>query len=226
VIINDKIVFSANGLNKMGYFVVQNFKDIQNIKIRKQAIPMFISVLDKMSQDTVIIGELDNDIFVSTDNLSIYFSCLKSTVEAPKIDLDYVKINGPFVEVNRVNLTKKITRLFATTSSALRTGLDLTLSGAGDTAYLDIASLSNLKAKERVNCKRVDDASTEDVSHIIDYNMFSSALDSFIGENLRLYLNEPHLKISEIVKEGDETGDKMKYVTIGIGSYSKVKMKR
>lgn len=224
VIINDKIVFAANGLNKMGYFVVQNFKDIQNIKIRKQAVPMFIAVLDKIPQDTVVLGETDNDVMIGADDLNIYFSCLKSTIEAPKIDLNYIKINGPFVEVNRVDLDKKITRLFATTNSAIVSGLNLTLSGAGDTAYLDIASLSNLKAKERVSCKRVDDASTEDIGHIIDYKLFTAALDSFIGDNLRLHLSDLHLKMSEIVKE-DKDGETMKYITVGIGSYSKVKSK-
>ena len=223
VIINNGIVFAANGINKMGYFVVSDFKGIKNIKIRKQAVPMFISVLEKIPNSEVMLGESDNDIVLcSTSNLSTYFSCLKSTVEAPKIDTKYLKIEGPFVSIDRKDFVKKISRLITTKTSMLKAGIDVTLSGAGDTAYLDVALLSNLKAKERIPCKRVNDTSMDDVKHIMDYQLFTTEISSFVGDTLSLYINtpEPHFKILEVIKE-----EKFKYLTVGVGSYSKMKAK-
>jgi hypothetical protein len=160
---------------------------------------------------------------VITDSVSsFYFSCLKSTVESPKIDLNYLKMDGAFTQIDRKDFVKKINRLVTTKSSMIKSGIDITLSGAGDAAYLDVALLSNLKAKERINCKRVNDTSNGDVKHIIDYQLFTMEISSFVGDTLSLYINTaaPHFKILEVIKE-----EKFKYLTVGIGSYSKMKVK-
>ena len=222
IVINNGIVFAANGLNKMGYFVVADFKGIQNLKIRKQAVPMFIAVLEKIPNPEVTIGESDNDVVLSTANQNTYFSCLKSTVDPPKIDLNYLKMEGAFTQIDRKDFIKKINRLITTKANMLKSGIDLTLSGAGDTAYLDIALLSNLKSRERISCKRINDTSTDDVKHIIDYQLFFTEISSFVGDTLSLYINQPvpHFKIVEVIKE-----EKYKYLTVGVGSYSKMRAK-
>lgn len=233
IIINKGVVFAANGLNKMGYFVVTDFKDVENIKIRKPAVPLFISVLDNITDETIVLGESDNDIVIKTESSSTFFSCLKSTVEAPKMDLNYLKREGAYVEVTRTELVKKLNRLGSTRATMIGAGIELTLSGAGDTAYVDVALLSNLKAKERVSCKRVNDTSSEDVKHILDYKLFMTSISSFIGESIILYISTPlpYFKIVEAIKEepkdckGPEDPKIIKYLTVGIGSYSKIRSK-
>jgi DNA polymerase III sliding clamp (beta) subunit (PCNA family) len=224
IIINNSVAFAANGLNKMGYFVSPDFKGINNIKIRKQAVPLFISVLEKMSEEIIVFGESDNDVVIRTKDINMYFSCLKSTVEAPKIDLNYLKKDGAYVEINRIELTKKLTRLGSTKASMVGSGIELTLSGAGDTSFIDIALLSNLKAKERMNCKRINDSSIDDIKHILDYKLFLTEISSFVGENLNLYINAPtaYFKVIEAIKEEKSN---IKYMTVGIGAYSKIRSK-
>ena len=221
IVINNGVSFSANGLNKMGFLVTADFKGIDNLKIRKQAIPLFIFVLNKLQNKTIILGELDNDIVLKTESTNVYFSCLKSTVEASKINLDYLKKDGPYTEINRTELVKKLNRLTATRDTATTSGIELTLSGAGDNAYLDMALLANLKAKERIQCKRVNDSSTSDVTHILDYKLFLMEVSSFIQENIHLYINENNsfFRIHEVIKD-DELG--LKYITVGVGSYSRI----
>jgi hypothetical protein len=224
VIINNGVIFSANGLNKMGYFVAPNFRGINNIKIRKNATPLFISVLEKIPEDTLILGESDNDVVIRTDNLSTYFSCLKSAVEAPKMDLSYLKKDGPFTEINRIELVKKLNRLGSTRATMIGAGIEIVLSGAGDNSFLDIALLSNLKAKERINCKRVNDDSTEEIKHILDYKLFITEISSFITDSINIYINTSgsFFKVIESVKE--EKKD-IKYMTVGVGAYSKIRQK-
>lgn len=233
IIINKGVVFAANGLNKMGYFVAQDFKDVENIKIRKPAVPLFISVLDNIPDEKIILGGSDNDVVIKTESSGTFFSCLKSTVEAPKMDLNYLKREGAYVEIKRTELVKKLNRLGSTRTTMIGAGIEITLSGAGDAAYVDVALLSNLKAKERVTCNRVNDTSTEDVKHILDYKLFMTSISSFIGESIILYINTPtpYFKIVEAVKEepkecsGPEDPKIIKYLTVGIGSYSKIRSK-
>ncbi len=221
IVINNGVSFSANGLNKMGFLVTADFKGINNLKIRKQAIPIFIFILNKLQDKTVILGEMDNDIIIKTESSNVYFSCLKSTVEASKINLDHLKKDGPYVEINRIELIKKLNRLTATRDTATTSGIEVTLSGAGDSSYLDMALLANLKAKERIQCKRVNDTSTSDVTHILDYKLFLMEVSSFIQENINLYINENNsfFKVHEVIKD-DDLG--LKYITVGVGSYSRI----
>jgi len=220
VIINDGIAFAANGRNKMGYFVTQDFKGITNLKIRKNAVPLFITVLEKISDKMITLGESDNDIVIRTDNNAVYFSCLRSTVESPKIDLEYLKRDGPYTEIPRIELTKKLSRIGSTRASMIGAGIETVLSGAGDTAFLDIALLSNLKSKERLACKRVNDTSTDNMDHFLDYKLFSTEVSSFNSSSLRLYINEQkaYFKIVEVIKEEEKD---IKYLIVGVGAYSK-----
>ena len=221
IVINNGVSFSANGLNKMGFLIAGDFKGISNLKIRKQAVPLFIFVLNKIKDKTVIVGELENDIVIKTEDTGVYFSCLKSTIEAPKINLDYLKKEGPYTDINKSELIKKLNRLAVAKTAATGLGIEITLSGAGDTSYLDMALLSNLKAKERIQCKRVNDPSTADVTHILDYKLFLTEISSFLQDNINLYINESSafFRVHEVIKD-EEAG--LKYITVGVGSYSRI----
>jgi DNA polymerase III sliding clamp (beta) subunit (PCNA family) len=221
IIINKGVVFSSNGLNKMGFIVAADFKSVENLKIRKQAVPQFMFVLNKIQDKTVTIGELDNDIVIKTPNGETFFSCLKSTVEAPKINLDYLKKEGPYITINKTELLQKLTRLTVAKTATSNYGVEVTLSGAGDSAYLELALLSNLKAKEKILCTRVNDPSTNDITHILDCKLFLTEISSFVGEDVSLYINEPNafFRLYGIVKD-EEKG--LKYISVGVGSYSRI----
>jgi DNA polymerase III sliding clamp (beta) subunit (PCNA family) len=221
IIVNNGVIFASNGLNKMGFLIATDFKGINNIKIRKQAVPLFMFVVKSIKGNSIILGEQDNDVVIKTEDSQVYFSCLKSTVEAPKINLDYLKKDGPYTEINRTDLIKKLNRLTVSKLSTNSAGIEMTLSGAGDTASLELALLSNLKAKEKIGCKRVDDTSTQDVSHIVDYKLFLTEISSFLEENIHLYINASNasFKIHEVTKD-EEKG--LKYITVGVGSYSRI----
>lgn len=221
VIINKGVMFSSNGLNKMGFFVASEMKSISNFKIRKVVIPTLIYMLGKIDSDQIIIGEQDNNIIVRTPDKTIYFGFLKSAVESPKISLDMLKKEGPYTLVNRIELNKKLKRLYSTKTSIAGSGIELTLSGAGSNAKIDLALLANLKARESLDCERIDDDSPGDQQHIMDCNLFENAVSSFVGDTLNLYINTaaPFFRIYEVVKNEEKD---YKYITVGVGSYSRI----
>lgn len=221
VIFNKGVVFGSNGLNKMGFFVSSDFKEIENFKIRKIAVPLISSILNKIESKTVLIGEHDNSVVVKTRDSQIFFSCLKSSVESPKISLDMLKKGDPYTVIERVALNKKIKRLLAAKTALVGSGIELTLDGAGDNATLQLALLANLKAQETVQCSRVDDPTTEDITHIVDCKLFQSIIDSFEDKNISLYINTqlPYFKIHEVFKNEENDTKCMK---VGVGSYSRI----
>ncbi len=133
--------------------------------------------------------------------------------------MDMLKKGGPYTQIPRVELSKKLKRLFAAKMSIVGSGIDMSLSGAGEDASLTLSLLANLKAKETISCARVDDDSPDDVEHIVDCKLFQTAVDSFEGDNLTLYVNTnaPFFRIYEVIKEDDS-----KFITVGVGSYSRV----
>lgn len=221
VIINKGVVFSSNGLNKMGFFVASEMKPISNLKIRKVVVPTLIYMLGKIDSEQVIVGEQENNVVVHTPDKSVYFGFLKSSVESPKISLDMLKKEGPYTVVNRVELSKKLKRLYSTKTSISGSGIELNLSGAGADAQIDLALLANLKARETVACERVDDESPDEQQHILDCKLFENAVNSFVGDTLNLYINvdSPFFRIYEVVKNEEKD---YKYITVGVGSYSRI----
>lgn len=221
VIINKGVVFSSNGLNKMGFFVTSELKSVSNLKIRKVVVPTLVYILGKVDCEQIVIGEQDNNIVVHTPDKSVYFGFLKSSVESPKISLDMLKKEGAYTIVNRVELSKKLKRLYSTKTSISGSGIELKLSGAGSDAKIDLALLANLKARESLTCERVNDESPDENQHIVDCKLFESVVSSFVGETLNLYINTtaPFFRVYEVVK--DEEKD-YKYITVGVGSYSRI----
>lgn len=219
VILNKGVAFGSNGLNKMGFFVGAELKPIENMKIRKVAVPLFISVLKKVDTKHVLLGEQGNSLVIQTPDKTLYFGCLKSSVESPKISMDMLKKGGPYTEVPRVELSKKLKRLFSTKNTIAGSGIEMTLNGAGTDASITLALLANLKGKESLACSRMDDTSPDDVKHIVDCKLFQNAVDSFTGDNLNLYINtdSPFFRIYEVIEEEGQ-----KFITVGVGSYSRV----
>jgi hypothetical protein len=203
----------------MGFFVASELKPIENIKIRKVAVPILIAILKGIDTKHVLIGEQGNNFVVQTPDKSLYFGCLKSSIESPKISLDMLKKGGAYTRVPRVELSKKLKRLFSTKTSVAGSGINITLSGAGENASMTLALLSNLKATETLGCTRVDDDSPDDIKHIVDCKLFQNAVDSFEEDDLMLYnnTNAPFFRIYEVIKEDDT-----KFITVGVGSYSRV----
>jgi hypothetical protein len=70
-----------------------------------------------------------------------------------------------------------------------------------------------------MDCVRVNDSESLKISHVLDFKLFKTILDSFEDKDIRLYINDSG-KFFKVTCTG-EIGDS-KYMAAGIGSYSKV----
>lgn len=224
VIINKGVSFGANGANRMGFFVATELKDLENLKIRKNIISEVKSILSSVTDEKIIIAETDNKTIIISDETKVYFSFLKSTIPTPKMQLDFLKRSGPYTKTKHSDLIKSIQRLLSTRSgiNLMSSGINLKLSGAGANSVIELSLMSNLKAKERISCERVDDNSDEDITHIIHANLFQKIIESFKSDIINLYINteSPSFKICDIVEE-----DGKKFMNVAVGSFSRVQKK-
>lgn len=220
LILNDNIAYSANGSNKMGYIVSKMLKPFKNIKIRKSAIPILINVMESLPDENINFIETMNDLGIESIDGTVFYGFLKSTVEVPKIKTDFIKTEGNYVLVDKNKLIKTIDRLVATLSTTVEAGIKLDLKGSKDSAYLDLSLVSRLDSKETFNCKRMEDDSSEEFSHVIKYRHFRSILSAMESdEDLKLYIND-NGKFFKLYKVGMFKTEK--YLSLGIGSYFKL----
>ena len=220
VTITKGLVFAANGSNKMGFMAANTFKPIPELKIRKQVVPMMVNFLMKLDGDQVIIVESGKDIGLESTDGKFYFSALKSNVEAPKINKEYIISSEPYVEIDKNRLMKVSDRVVINSASAAMIGLDVTLTGSGDDSLLELKLVSNtVESVEVINCSRKGDTD-EKVTHIIDHKLLRTILGSFTTEkDIRFHICDK-AKFWKVYTTG-EIG-KEKYIISGIGTYAKV----
>jgi hypothetical protein len=219
VIFNNGIVYSANGVNRMGFFVSTAFKDFKNFKIRKESVPFIVSVLKSLKDENIFITDTKKDIGIETEDGTVLFCCLKSGVEAPKINTDILKGESPYTLIDKNKLIKNLDRLVSSSSSSVGAGVEFELSGVGENASISFNLISNLKAVEQMNCVRVNDEGSENIKHVLEFKLFKTVLDSFSDKDVRLYIND-NGKFFKITSNGEVSS--IKYMAAGIGSYSKV----
>lgn len=116
IIFNKGVGFAGNGLNKMGFYAHESLKQFTNFRIRKSTVPTFISILSAIKDEDINLLETDRDIGVITKNNDVFYGCLKSAGEAPKINLDYLNPYGSYIEINKKELLKKMDRLIITSN--------------------------------------------------------------------------------------------------------------
>jgi DNA polymerase III sliding clamp (beta) subunit (PCNA family) len=219
IIINKGIVYGANGVNRMGFFVSNAFKEFENFKIRKESAPFIIATLKALKTETIDIIDTDKDIGVQTSDGVVYFSCLKSGIEAPKINTDILKGDAGYTMIDKAKLIKTMDRLVASQNSSAGAGVEINLSGLAESASVLFTLISNLKVTEQMECIRVNDDSDAEVKHVVDFKLFKGILGSFGDKDIKVYINDES-KFFKVTASG-ELND-MKYLTAGIGSYSKV----
>lgn len=220
VVINSGIVYAANGSNKLGLIVFRTFAQIPGMKIRKLVLPVYLNFVKGVEGNEIKLIDTDKDVGLESMDGKSYFSFLKSTLEATSIPKEYLKSEGAYTLIDKNRLIKVSERLIITNSSASSVGVEFMLSGAGDKANLEVKLVSKRVAVETVSCTRVDDTSSEPVSHVVDFRMLKSILGSFsTDENVRFHINDNSrfFKIYCKGKVGDET-----YVLAGVGAYAKI----
>lgn len=221
ITINNGVVFSANGMNKMGFIVFKVFEPVTNYRIRKLVAPMLLSFTESLEGSEIVLFETDKDYGVSNTDGSMYYSFLKSNIEPVPVPKEHIKSEGPYVTVEKNQILKVTDRLMASTTTSMGAGVELVLSDKGDTARIDISLVSDLKSTESVPCVRCNDESDQDVSHVLDYRLLKSILNSFSSDKpVRLHINDDKI-FFKIYNSGEVEGNK--YVLAGIGSYAKIK---
>jgi len=219
VIINKGIVYSANGSNKMGLIVFKAFEKIENIRIRKIILPLYISFVESLPGDDVNIIETDKDIGVESIDGTMYYSFLKSNTNPVNIPKEHIKSEGPYTRIDKNKLIKVIDRIMASNTSSTNTGIKIILSGSGESACLDVSLVSSLKITENFSCVRVDD-DQNDIEHAVDYKIFKTILTSFdTDKEVRLHINDDG-RAFKIYCSGEVA--KNKFILVGIGSYAKI----
>jgi DNA polymerase III sliding clamp (beta) subunit (PCNA family) len=220
VVINSGIVYAANGFNKLGIIVFKTFANIPGMKIRKLVLPLYMTFAKGLDGVDVKLTETDKDIGLESIDGKHYFSFLKSTLEAPNIPKEHLKSEGPFTLIDKSRLLKVAERAIITNSSAATVGLELTLSGSGDSSNLELKLVSNRVAVETVSCARMNDDGGETISHILDFRMLKAVLNSFNAkEDIRLHINDKG-RFFKVYSKGDVEGEV--YVLAGVGAYAKI----
>jgi DNA polymerase III sliding clamp (beta) subunit (PCNA family) len=219
LILHDSIAYSANGSNKIGFYLSRLFKSFDNTKIRKSAIPSFVGTLSACDDESIRFFENEKEVGFSNAAGNIYFSFLKSAVDTPKIKKDMIKSEGPHVEVDKTSLMKCLDRLVITSKDLAATGIELTLSGVGSDAKLTMTMIGNLKCTETLSCVRVDD-DNEDVTRTVSYKLFKTVLSSFSSDGLLQLFIDNQKPFFKLYKTGEEYDNK--FISVGIGSYSRV----
>jgi DNA polymerase III sliding clamp (beta) subunit (PCNA family) len=218
-VINKGIVYAANGLNKMGFYVSTLFSGLENIRIRKVSVPLFVGILNEIDSDTVTLMDYDSELSIQAEDGRWSFSVLKSSIEASKIMTDFIKTDDPYTKIDKNNLMSAIDRVAVSSSAITGAAMEMILTGKDTESILSLNLISDLKSVEEVSCEKVKDTSEEPISHVIEYKLFKSILDSVEGSDLKLFINVDS-KFFRIISVGESCG--AKYLIAGIGSYSKL----
>jgi len=219
VVISNGVVFAANGSNKLGLIVFKTFSAIPEMKIRKLVVPLYTTFVKGVEGKEIKLIETDKDIGVESLDGRFYFSFLKSTLEAPKIPKEHLKSEGAYTLIDKNRLLKVSERAIISNDSASLVGLELTLSGSGESANLEVKLLSTKVAIETLTCNRVDDGD-QSVAHVVDFRMLKAVLGSFdTKEDIRLHINDQN-KFFKVYCRGDVEGEK--FILAGVGAYAKI----
>jgi len=204
----------------LGFMVSSAFKPLNDLRLRKVVIPMLASVLGTLEDEVVNVVQTASEIGIETP--TVYFSALKPAAEPPTVPTDHLKSEGPHTVVDRKLLLSHLDRLAISDTGTMGViGVEVTLGGIGDSAYLDLSLLSS-KSVERVPCQRADDENTESVTHIVDYKIMKSVLGSFEhNDRIRLHINDEGGKSFKAYDKGKINDNS--FVTVGIGGYAKLR---
>jgi hypothetical protein len=220
VVIDKGIVYAANGSNKMGFIVFKAFEKIENFKIRKSVLSVFKSFAEGLPGDSVVLTETKKSIGIESSDGNMYYSCLKSNTDPTNVPREHIKSEGPYVKIDKNRLIKVLDRLMVSGTTISTSGVELVVTGQGESACLEINLISSLKVTENFSCERVNDANVESVSHVVDYKIFKSVLGAFTTDKeVRLHINDAN-RFYKVYNSGEINGNK--YILAGIGSYAKV----
>jgi hypothetical protein len=220
VVINGGVVYAANGYNRLGLIVFRTFAQVPGMKIRKLVLPVYLNFVKGVDGNEIKLIDTDKDVGLESMDGKSYFSFLKSTLEAPSIPKEYLKSEGAYTLIDKDRLIKVSERTVITNSSASAVGVELVLSGSGDKATLEVKLVSKRVAVETLTCSRIDDPSSDPVSHVIDFRMLKAILGSFsTDDKVRFHINDNSrfFKVYCKGKVGNET-----YVLAGVGAYAKI----
>jgi hypothetical protein len=219
VVLDKGIAYAANGSNKMGFIVFKAFEKMSNFKIRKAILPIFKFFANSLPGDEVNIIETSRNIGVESVDGSMHYSCLKSNTDPINIPKEHIKSEGPYVKIEKNRLLKILDRLMVN-STASSGGVEIIVSGQGESACLEINLISSTKTTESFPCHRMNDDDSDPISHVVDYRIFKSILSSFsTDKEVRLHINDSN-RFYKIYNSGEISGNK--YILAGIGSYAKI----
>lgn len=224
IVINEGLIYAANGSNKMGFLVSRDFKNFKDYKMRKVFVPQLLKVIDALKNDeetSVTLFETDKSTGFRTSDNAVQFSCLKSDTPVPEVPRSMASTNGAHCIVNRKMFLEILDRISALDKTAKSFGIKTTLRGKGDNATIEMMLISSLKSKEVMPCKRVEkeDAPCGDIEHVIDNRLLKGIVSSFNNDDIRMYINDEG-KMFKVYEQGEDEGNP--YHAFAVGAYSKV----
>jgi hypothetical protein len=204
----------------MGFIVFKSFEKMANFKIRKAVLPLYKSFVEDLPGDTVSVIETSRNIGVESSDGTMHYSCLKSNSDPVSIPKEHIKSEGPHIKIDKNKLMKVIDRLMVSNTSVSSSGVELIISGQGDDACMTVNLISSMEITESLPCTRVDDDNSEPVSHVVDYRIFKTILNSFdTDKEVRLHVCDSN-RFYKIYNSGEINNNK--YILAGIGSYAKI----
>ena len=228
ILLKDGMAYAANGMNRRGYFVSKVLRIPEEFKVLKKFSNVLPKMLKHMGAGDVTMSNGDRTVkFVSPDG-KISYSCLRARSEAPVIKMEYLKSNGPYTTMDLPKVLKNLEKIVIPDyqSAGAAVGVNLVL-GVGDdkgSAPLELSLISAGKysAKEKVQCKRIDEVEGGVVvDKVIDYKMFKEIAGAVPSKgDLRVYLNDPDAKMFKLLVRGSIEGSD--YVAVSVGAYARL----
>lgn len=224
--INNGLIYSANGSNKMGFRVDKSFKGLNDFKIRKLAVPMIKKTLAGLKDDSykkILLFETSTDVGIASTEGDLFLSCLKSSVEGVTVKTELASSKGSHCVVDRKAFINSLDRIGVLEPAGRGMGIKMVLSGSGDKATIELESLGHAKGREVIKCERItkEGDSDDTIEHVVHNKLILGILGIFKSSTIRFFMNSESAKFFKIYEAGsDEDGET--YHSFAIGAFSRV----
>lgn len=203
------VMYGSDGDTKIGAFKSSEFKEIPELSLRKQMLPIIIRMVEKTKISEINIKSSDKYITLSSENDIYYFGFRQSIIKKPKLPISIEIPETDGFNVHRSTFIKKLNRL------SLSSWEDIAIdSSYGENQILEMKTLTERPSFEKLPCKRV--SGSEKVRFLMECGKFKNVLGLFQAPDVNFYLKERRCTIyskADIIIEEKDKEPLKKYVT-------------
>lgn len=216
--IEKNVLYGTNGSNKIGAFLSPEFKDLNELIIRRIMISPIVQMIDRLNPSEISIKDAAKHIIITSPEGDYGFGFLKTTDQAIKFP---ISIKRPDIDSFNIDLNlflKKLNRLSITSTG------DLGIKFLVKDSEIEMNTLSERPSVENLEINRL--SGNSNIEFILEYRLAKTVLNLFHASNVDIYVdkskctvwNEAELEIQE---ENSEEPTKKKFKAIGLISQAR-----